>query len=48
MAISQGDATVFLSRPLSAALLATAVLIVAVSLFAGRHGAGAPPAEAGT
>jgi putative tricarboxylic transport membrane protein len=47
MAISQGDATVFVSRPLSAALLAAAVLIVAVSLFAGRREPATPPAEAG-
>jgi putative tricarboxylic transport membrane protein len=48
MAISQGDATVFLTRPLSAVLLTTALLIVAASFVAGRRGSGAPAPGAGT
>src|SRR5687767_3709632 len=48
MAICQGDASVFVWRPLSAVLLAGAVLLVAVSLVAGRRDSSAPPAEAGT
>jgi putative tricarboxylic transport membrane protein len=42
MAISEGDATVFVTRPLSAVLLAAAVLIVFASAFAGRRSVAAP------
>jgi putative tricarboxylic transport membrane protein len=45
MAISEGDATVFLTRPLSAVLLAAAVLIVVAPVLAGRRGAAVAPAS---
>jgi putative tricarboxylic transport membrane protein len=48
LAISQGDLTVFVSRPLSAALLGAAAVIVVASMLAARRGSGAPSAEAGT
>ena len=38
MAISQGDFTVFVSRPLSAGLLAVAAVIVVASMLAARRG----------
>jgi putative tricarboxylic transport membrane protein len=46
MAISEGDATVFVTRPLSAVLLAAAVLIVFASAFAARRAGAAPSREA--
>jgi putative tricarboxylic transport membrane protein len=44
LAISQGDYTVFVSRPISAVLLASAAAVLIVPLVLGRRGTGAGPA----
>jgi putative tricarboxylic transport membrane protein len=38
IAISQGDPSVFLTRPIAAALLAAAALVLIAPLFLGRRG----------
>ena len=48
LAISQGDLTVFVSRPLSAGLLGAAAVIVVASMLAARRGSGIRSVEAGT